>query len=103
MFSFRVPMAVDRVLFKEAWLERHDDTGEKFRNWLLPNPRNNTQAICAICHWRTIDIRSGVCYLVGHTKSKQHKQIANILQEKREQNPEVSDSTFTFCSLTYYS
>ena len=103
LFSFRVPMADDRGFFKEAWLELDDDTGEKFRNWLLPNPSNNTQAICAICHWKTFDIRKGVWRVLRHSNSKLHKQNANILQEKREQNPEVSVYTFTFCSLTHYS
>ena len=96
-------MAVDRVSFKDAWLELDDETGEKFRNWLLPNPSNSTQAICAICHWKTFDISKGVCRVVSHSNSKPHKKVAKILREKRKQNPEVCDSAFGFYSLTHYS
>ena len=89
--------------FKDVWLELDDETGERFKNWLLPNPNNNQQAICAICHWKHFDISEGVGILIKHSNSKMHKRVTKILQEKRKQNTKVCLSTFIFFSLNNYS
>lgn len=100
IFCFRLGMGVATTFFNEAWLEKDDNTGEAYKNWLLPSSNNHSQAICAICDWKAIDISNGVGQIVKHSNSKPHMKVVKTLQEKRKQNPKVCPPSYflqSFC------
>lgn len=79
-----------KLTFEEEWLEKTDEMGDKFKMWLLPNYSESSEAICAICSWKKIDIKRGLPNIVAHSKTKRHKHFMRVLHNKRSQEFEVS-------------